>query len=56
MIRQLSDLFLEEYDRYMDLTKSGKLSQRKKEMFFRITGPLVKNRGLRSKGAVFAMD
>ena len=27
MIRQLSDLFLEEYDRYMDLTKSGKLSQ-----------------------------
>ena len=34
MIRQLSDLFLEEYDRYMDLAKSGKLSQRKKEMFF----------------------
>ena len=56
MIRQLSDLFLEEYDRYMDLTKAANCLRERKRCFFRITAPLVKNRGLRSKGAVFAMD
>ena len=45
MIRQLSDLFLEEYDRYMDLTKSGKLSQRKKEMFFQNYRSLSEKQG-----------
>ena len=34
MIRQLSELLLEEYDRHMNLAKSGRLSQRKKELFF----------------------